>query len=225
MIRSIAIIAAAIQLSQPDMPRAQAERYAKVLRQEAKEHNFDPLTGVAIVHRESRWIAGAVSEDGEDYGLAQIRARYVGACRQDADPLHAPSEACKAVKQSLLQGENNLRVMATLVTLNRELCKQKTGTARFEQWLASYEGRNYPGRDRWCKATDQTRQVLRYRQWLLAELARPQRKQADKARKSTAKRERGQATHRRGAPIGRAKPAAPRKPAARKAERPKLRSK
>jgi hypothetical protein len=167
VIRPLSIIIAALLLSRPSMPRSEAVRYATALQHEAKEHDFDPLTGVAIIHRESHWLPQVVSADSEDYGLAQIRARYVGACRSDADPIRAPSEACRRVQQSLLDGAHNIHVMATLITRNREHCKQKTGTALFDQWLASYEGRNYPGSDKWCQSTEQTMQVIRYRRWLI----------------------------------------------------------
>ena len=172
MFRPITVIVAALQLARPGISQDESHRYAAALQNEAKEHGFDPLTGVALIQRESRWLPGVVSADGEDYGLAQIRARYIGACRSDPDPVHAPSEACKAVKQSLLDGAYNIRVMATLITRNRELCKAKTGTASFDQWLASYEGRNYPGQDRWCQATEATREAIRYRAWLLSKVAK-----------------------------------------------------
>ena len=170
VIRPLTIIIAAMLLSRPGMHRAEAVRYATVLQQEAREHDFDPLTGVAIINRESHWLPRVVSADGEDYGLAQIRARYIGACRGDTDPVHAPSEACRHVQKSLLDGAYNIRVMATLITRNRELCKQKTGTALFDQWLASYEGRNYPSSDKWCQSTEQTQQVVRYRRWLISKV-------------------------------------------------------
>jgi len=168
--RPVAIIVAAIALARPGIDRDDATRYAKALQREAVEHGFDPFTGVALIRRESRWHPRAVSADGEDYGLSQIRARYIGACRHDADPLHAPSDGCVRVKRALLDGEYNIRVMATLITRNRGLCKDKTGSARFGQWLASYEGRNYPDRDKWCQPGDQTRAVITYRSWLITKL-------------------------------------------------------
>lgn len=176
MFRPLTIIVAAILLARPGMNQQEAMHYAKALQREAVDHDFDPFTGVSLIRRESRWHPKAVSPDGEDYGLAQIRARYIGACRADEDPLRAPSEACLAVKRSLLDGAYNIRVMATLITRNRELCKDKTGTARFGQWLASYEGRNYPGRDAWCQPADQTEEVIRYRRWLIAKLVPPKPK-------------------------------------------------
>jgi Transglycosylase SLT domain len=184
--RSLTIIIAAMLLARPGMSRDEAASYATVLQQEAKDHGFDPFTGVALIRRESRWQARAVSPDGEDYGLAQIRARYIGACRSDPDPLHAPSEACQQVKRSLLNGAYNIRVMATLITRNRALCKDKTGTALFGQWLASYEGRNYPGSDKWCQPAEGTQEVIQYQRWLVSKLAPPKPKASP--RTATAKR-------------------------------------
>ncbi len=168
MVRPIAIIVAAIMLSRPEMPVEEAERFARVLNNVAKEHNFDPLTGVAMVHFESAWLPHVVSENGEDHGLGQIRARYIGACRKDADPLNDPSDECKAVKKSLLDAETNLKTMGQLITDNRKLCKEKTGTAWFPQWLASYQGKNHPKENRWCKADEATHRVIRYRLHLIS---------------------------------------------------------
>lgn len=168
MFRALPIIVSAILLSRPGMPLPEARRYARVLQEEASSHDFDPLTAVAIVHFETHWQPGLVSPDGEDYGLGQIRARWWGACRDDADPVHDPSPGCRAVKASLLVGENNLRRMSVIITANRELCKDKTGTAKLPQWLAGYEGLNFPSRDRWCAPNWKTMRVVEYRQQLLA---------------------------------------------------------
>lgn len=175
MLRPIAVIVSAIMMSRPQMPPAEAERYARVLQAEAREHDFDPLTGVAIIHFESAWQPRVVSQNLEDYGLAQIRARYIGACKQDADPLNAPSEECRAVKRALLEPEYNIRTMADLITNNRKHCKAKTGTAYFHQWLASYQGLNFPKQKRWCVPKKKTWAVVEYRKKLIRELSRHKR--------------------------------------------------
>ncbi len=167
LFRALPLIVSAILLSRPTMPRAEAERYAKVLQDEAKKRDFDPLTVVAIVHFESRWQPGAVSPDGEDYGLGQVRARWMRGCRDDADPVRAPSEACQAAKAALLDGAQNLRRVAAIITANRELCREKTGAATLPRWLAGYEGLNFPGRDRWCAPSEKTFQVVAYRKKLI----------------------------------------------------------
>ena len=174
----------AILASRPSIPEQDATRYAKALQVEAKIHNFDPLTGVAIIQQESGFDPASVSPDGEDFGLGQIRARYVGPCRQDGDPVQNPSAECQAVKQSLLDPEVNIRAMAELIATNRQFCKKKTGSAFFHQWLASYQGRNFPVKRRWCKAGDKTWTVIRYRERLLKELARRQSLDLARARGS-----------------------------------------
>ena len=172
VVRPLAVIIWAILVARPNLTEEEAARHARALQLAAKTHNFDPLTGVAIIQSESRFEADAVSPDGEDYGLGQIRARYIGACKLDADPLANPSPACQDVKSSLLQPETNIQVMAELIAQNRRFCKQKTGSALFQQWLASYQGRNYPSKRRWCKPGEKTWTVIRYRQKLLKELSR-----------------------------------------------------
>ena len=167
MIRPLAVIVSAILLSRPGMPVSEATRYAKLLAEEAKKHDFDPLTGVAIVHFESRWMPGVISADGEDYGLGQIRARWLSACRNDADPVNAPSEACAAAKLTLLVPEVNLRRMAFIITANRELCKEKMGAGDLPHWLAGYEGLSQPGRDVWCRPNPKTWEVVAYRRMLV----------------------------------------------------------
>ena len=184
MLRPLAVIVSAIMLSRPGMPQDDAKHFATVLQQEAKEHGFDPFTGVAIVHFESGWYPEMVSENGEDYGLGQIRARYIGACRKDEDPLNDPSPECKAVKASLLTAETNIRTMAQLITNNRKLCTEKTGSALFHQWLASYQGRNFPKQNRWCQPGDKTWQVIKYRRHLIDELVHKKHPPAKTAKKS-----------------------------------------
>ena len=172
MIRSVATIALAIQIAQPKVTDADAERYAVVLQKEAKAHDFDPLTGVSIISHESAFNPKVVSKNGEDHGLAQIRARYIGACKNTSDPIKNPTPACEKVKQMLLEPEENIRVMAELITRHRKFCKKKVGSARFDRWLASYQGRNYPKKKRWCKPGKGTWKVINYRRHLIAELSR-----------------------------------------------------
>ncbi len=145
MIRSIAVIAWAILLSNPGMPRTQARAYAKTLQTAAKENSFDPFTGVAIIHNESRWRQSVISPDGEDYGLGQIRARYTKGCRDDAEPVKKPSASCKAAKARLLDGHYNIRRMGAEITAWRKFCRKLTKKpALFHRWLAGYGGMGRP---------------------------------------------------------------------------------
>ncbi len=170
MVRSIPLLVSAILMSRPAMPKPEAARYAAVLNEVALEHDFDPLTAVAIIHFETHWYPSLISADGEDYGLGQVRARYLSACRDDADPVAAPSAACQAAKGNLLDGAFNIRRMATIITANREMCRERTGTALAPQWLAGYQGYNSPGADRWCSPGEKTWRVLDYRKELIATL-------------------------------------------------------
>jgi hypothetical protein len=170
--RSIAAIVLAIRFAHPEVTEVDATRYAAALQVEAEQHDFDPLTGVAIIHHESRFHPRAVSPDGEDYGLAQVRARHVGACKTDRNPKRNPSQACRAQKERLLQPEESIRVMAELITSHRKLCRMKTGSDSFQSWLASYQGRNVAKEDRWCTPGDGTHSVIRYRERLMREVAK-----------------------------------------------------
>lgn len=182
MFRAVATIVQAILISQPDLPPDDAAGYARVLQREAQEHEFDPLTGIAIIHFESGWDPGAISKSGEDYGLAQIRARYIGPCVKDRRPLKAPSPACKTLKQKLLTPKFNIETMADLITHHRKVCKKKTGSANFARWLASYQGRNYPKKKRWCVPTKETYKVIDYRRQLIRKLKKSAAKKAAKPR-------------------------------------------
>lgn len=170
MLRSLAVITAAIRIAEPNVPDADADVIARALQTQAQAHDFDPLTGVAIILHESRFNPEAISKSGEDYGLAQIRARYIGACKQDDDPLRRPSKACRDVKASLLDPVRNIETMAQLITQNRKFCKKKVGSAAFARWLASYQGRNNARTKRWCQPGKGTWRVIETRRKLLSQL-------------------------------------------------------
>lgn len=172
MVRPLAVLLAAILMSRPELAREDATRWAEVLREEARDRDFDPLTIVSLVHHESGWHPERVSRSGEDFGLGQIRARYLPGCRRDSDPVRRPTEACRRVQESLLDPVENLREISRLVGLHRELCRRKAGSASVERWLASYQGRNYPKQKRWCVPGERTREILRYRAKLIREAPR-----------------------------------------------------
>lgn len=172
MFRSIATIAFAIRLGHPDVSEEDAQRYAAALQVEAQRNDFDPLLGVAIIHRESRFTPRVISRDGEDFGLAQVRARYVGACRQDKNPRWRPSAACQAVKERLLEPEENIAAMSQIIAGHRRLCKQKVGKASLLGWLASYQGSNSKKEDRWCAPSAGARRVVRDRDRMARAIAK-----------------------------------------------------
>jgi len=178
-------IAVAILLCQPGLGNRVASRYAGVLADEARQHRFDPMTAAALICHESHWLAGAVSRDGEDYGLGQVRARFIGACRADLDPVSSPSPSCLATKASLLDPVYNIRVVAEQIERWKRLCRSKTGRrATDQQWLSGYGGLSRPAQGTWCglrrskgrwvalPTAKVVLQVLRYRR-LLASGQRP----------------------------------------------------
>jgi site-specific DNA-cytosine methylase len=141
MVRSIAVIIWALSAANPSLSAPVAKRYAKTIQVEAKRHHIDPFTLVAIFWHESGVRARAVSRDGEDYGLGQIRARFIGACAKDADPVKKPSAACRAVKSRLLEPTHNIKTTALHISKWRKLCRKKTGrSALFHRWLSGYGG-------------------------------------------------------------------------------------
>jgi len=162
----------AIRFAHPEVGEGDATKYAEALQAEAQKHDFDPLTGVAIIHHESRFKPRAVSPDGEDYGLAQVRARHFGACKKDKSPRRNPSAACREVKESLLDPAENIRIMAELITSHRKICQLKAGNSNLQSWLASYQGRNSIKEDRWCTPGDGTHSVIAYRERLVREVAK-----------------------------------------------------
>lgn len=175
VIRPVAILLAAMELSRPGMPKAEGQRYAAALNKMALERQIDPLVAVAIVHFESHWLPNQVSDDGEDYGLGQVRVRYQMACRGDEDPLSAPSEACQQAKSALLEGVHNIRQMGQVIKANQEFCRAHLSPKAVAAggdgvWLAGYQGYGSPERQRWCQPGDKTRQVLAYHAELLERL-------------------------------------------------------
>lgn len=171
MVRTIAMLVAAISMSRPAIPKEEATRYAKVLNEMGSKHSFDPLLAVAMVHYESHWMPGVASDDGEDFGLGQVRARFVGACRNDDDPVNAPSDACKAVKAQLLVGETNLRQMGAIIAANQKMCREKRGKHKAEYWIAGYQGLSHPERNKYCIPGPTTTRVLDYHKEILAALS------------------------------------------------------
>lgn len=171
VLRAVHLLVAAMRLSRPELGDNEAQIYAASLNQMALRADIDPLLAVAIVHHESHWYPARVSEDGEDYGLGQVRARYLSPCREDEDPLWAPSEACQQAKQTMLVGTINLRRMGAIIEANKLLCKAKIGSDRDPHWLAGYQGLSRPAQNRWCQPGQVTRDVLDYYDGLLQRFA------------------------------------------------------
>jgi len=190
--RSPGTVAWAIKRSNPGLSQKVRLLYARLVIKQAKRHDFDPFTAVAIAHSESRWRPGAISPDGEDYGLGQIRARFQLGCRDDADPVSHPDEDCRAAKARLLSPAYNLAMMGSAITAWRELCRdKKRGTGRpalFHRWLAGYGGMHRPKagircgqkkvRGRWkdLPLRPRLRAIIEHRKQLIRDLRKRRRR-------------------------------------------------
>ena len=146
---SPAAIVAMILSLHPGMGHEQAQRYASIIATEGAKHGIQTATTVAIVEHESHWRARAESRDGEDIGLGQIRARYVGACRSDPEPVSNPGRECLRVRESLRDGEHNLRVTIRTLGKSVETCRKHTGRWDAATVIAEYAGLNKPPKQ-WC---------------------------------------------------------------------------
>lgn len=138
MIRSVAIIAAAIRIANPDISEATARGYATTLQQTAKEHHFDPFTGVAIGWHETKWRPATTGgAGGKCHGLFQVCVQWaVPACKQSYE-----SAACKRERTTLLDPHHAIRRLGRDITRWRKYCRRTTGKpALFARWLAGYQG-------------------------------------------------------------------------------------
>jgi hypothetical protein len=99
------------------------------------------------------------------------------------------SAQCKAKRQWLLNGYNNIAETSSDITEWRAYIRKKTGkSALFARWLQCYQGYNRPksglicgmrkikGRWRTVQTPKQTRDVMNYRKKLIRENKRRRRK-------------------------------------------------
>ena len=137
---SLRAIVAMILSLQPGMRREQATSYARIIQRGSVE----AALVVALIEHESEWKPTAVSADQEDYGLGQIRARFIGACRQGAGP------ACDAVKAMLLDGPTNLRMTIAALKRNEDMCRKITNHHSARETISAYAGLSKPSKHQWC---------------------------------------------------------------------------
>ena len=148
MTRVAAIVTMLLSLH-PGMGREQAQRYASIIATEGAKHGIQAVTTIALVSHESHWRARAESRDGEDIGLGQIRARYVGACRSDPEPVRNPGRECLRVREALRHGEHNLRTTIRVLGRWAKTCQKRTGRGDARTVISGYAGLNKPP-SQWC---------------------------------------------------------------------------
>jgi len=134
-------VAMAIGQSRPSLAYKTRAAWAKLLINTARKYDFDPFTGVAIIHNESRWRPDTVSVDGEDFGFGQVRARYLAGCRSDIPAAKDHSKSCAAIKARLLSPAYGIRSLGGAIAKWRKTCRKVTGKAAlFRRWLHGYGG-------------------------------------------------------------------------------------
>ncbi len=161
------------------MSQARLRAYAKLVRDVAKRHDIDTFTIVALIHNESRWRSSTVSRDGEDFGLGQVRARYLPGCDRTMAAAKDTSASCLAVKARLSSVAYNIRVLGGAINAWRKTCRKRTGRrALLRRWLHGVGGMGKPpslicgmrkvkGRWRDIKLRPELRKILRYRKRLI----------------------------------------------------------
>ena len=82
----------------------------------------------------------------------------------------APASGCVPYLWPYARVRERLLEAAELITANRKFCKKKVGSARFERWLASYQGRNDVRKKRYCIPGKGTWRVIDYRRTLMKKL-------------------------------------------------------
>jgi len=147
MFREIVQIMLAIQLSAgPHYPAVRAEHLAKVIQSQSEAVDVDPLMIVAIAEHESHFNARAVSPDGLDYGLLQIRAKYYG-----------------GKPEWLFDETNNIKAGVYIIRKSMEVCRRiLKREPTTQEWLSVYQG-SLPS----CKPTKLTKIVYDYAQCLI----------------------------------------------------------
>ena len=195
MLRSIAFIVPGIRLSNPALSEETATAHARVIREEAVEHKYDPITQVSIVSHESAWNPRA--DNGNDFGLCQINVVNLSNCRNGG----RQTMACKVQIERMKIPAVNLRTCAGLITITREFCRmyKRSRHAWFAEWLSQFQGLGRgakKGTNAFClwrrhpsgrlvragshsrhkvKAHRFTKKVISYRACLLKEIARGRR--------------------------------------------------
>jgi hypothetical protein len=143
MYRELVQIILAIQLSTSNVLYIKAVSLAKVMQKDAVKEGIDPFILIAIAQHESKFHESIISQDGEDYGLLQIRARHYG-----SNPNY------------LLVGENNINVGSYIIRKDKEYCERELGRKpATQEWLSVYQGSQSAYK---CKPTAMTNDVETY---------------------------------------------------------------
>jgi transglycosylase-like protein with SLT domain len=143
MFREIVQLLLAIQLSAPHAtpPDVRLNAFATTIQEQAQAVDVDPFIFVAIIAHESQWNERAISGDGLDYGLMQVRHLYYG---------NSP--------KLLLNGETNIKAGAYVIKKAKEFCRNYLKREPTDaEWMSVYQGD-----PRSCRATRLAKKVVNF---------------------------------------------------------------
>jgi hypothetical protein len=155
VLREIAQIILAIQLSTHNIPSVRAEHLAGVIQQQSDKIGIDGLIEVAIITHESQWNERAISPDGLDMGLMQIRSIHYG-----------------GNNSYLLDGDANIKVGSYLIKRSMDYCRKRLDREpTTQEWLSTYQGSGDAGFH--CKPTKLTKLFENYYLCLKGDVENP----------------------------------------------------
>lgn len=135
----------ALQLSAPGLNDKITMNYAKVIQKQSIKKNIDPLIIISIIAHESHWNSRAISNDKNDYGLMQVRARFV-----------------TISPERLLDGSTNIMVGSAFLDSSVKFCtKFLNREPLIEESLSCYQG-SCSSKRKMCKPTKKTKDVVDY---------------------------------------------------------------
>jgi hypothetical protein len=129
MIRELAQIIFAIHMSlSPFRPvsDAKVKQFATEIQKSAETTQVDPLIYVAIITHESGWDERAISQDGEDYGLMQVRGRHYNGGKHP---------------EWLLNPHVNLMAGSYVIQKSTDFCRRYLKREpTLQEWMSVYQG-------------------------------------------------------------------------------------
>jgi hypothetical protein len=143
----IILIKQALSIACLTLPTPSVDAYANVIETQSTKLGQDPLVTVAIIKHESKCNSGVISEDGFDYGLMQLRAKFY-----------------KGPAVNLLNPWVNITVGSYWIQSSQEFCYDKLGREPLTQeWLSCYQGTCKSRKTgQWCQPTAMTNRVEKY---------------------------------------------------------------
>jgi Transglycosylase SLT domain len=139
-----------IKIIHPTLSDAAVSSYANAIN---KQSDIDPLVFITIAEHESGFKANAISGDGEDRGLLQIRSRYY-----------------RGKPEWLLNGAENIRVGANVIRASQDFCRKYLNREpEYQEYLACFQGSCVGNQV--CKPTKLTQQFADYTDCLQTQIA------------------------------------------------------